>query len=250
MFFSNLNLQQGQQAVFDQQCAKTVADSALLKYYMTDEQYVDVPVLNTLQESASSIPACKKWAEMVYSPMSAGKGEHTAQVTTKLMLLLARILSCQENNAESVYADIIMQLEYARVEGQHSIADQRITQNAKPSSAPKRVITQEELEMSQIDLDETSGELLKTPGGGYKGQLASAEEHTLDVRDLQRTQEPEESSSQNAEPAQPAGEAALPCKKEDIDAFIEKIDSLKLDFQHIVQGKITQGDSEDPEIPR
>lgn len=94
-----------------------MADQALLKYYMTDEQYTDVPVLNTLQESASGISSCRKWAEMIYSPASASKGERTAQVTTKLVLLLARILTCQESKASSVYAEIIMQLEYARADG-------------------------------------------------------------------------------------------------------------------------------------
>ena len=81
-----------------------------------------------------------------------------------------------------MYADIIMQLEYVRVAGQPSMADKKVSQNAQQSSsAAKRVITPEQLEMSQIDLDETSGEQLKSPGGGYQEQLGHATEESLAV---------------------------------------------------------------------
>lgn len=170
--------------------------------------------MNTLQESASNSSSCKQWAEMIYYPAAEGKSERTAQVTTKLVLLLARILTCPADKTESVYADILMQLEYVRVQGQPSIVDRRIASTSQQQPATKRVITPEELEMSQIDLDETSGELLKSPGGGCKEQLDGAKESTLNVKDLQHTQEPEESSSQEVVPPQTSDKVALPCRKE------------------------------------
>lgn len=85
-----------------------MADSALLKYYLTSEQYVDVPIPNTEQEFALSVSSCKQWAEIIYYPSDDKKSERTAQVTTKLMLLLAQILTCPAGKAESVYADIMM----------------------------------------------------------------------------------------------------------------------------------------------
>ena len=71
-----------------------MADAALLKYYLTNEQYIEVPILNTIQESAASISSCQEWAETIYYPTPASKSEHRAQITTKLALLLARILTC------------------------------------------------------------------------------------------------------------------------------------------------------------